>query len=181
MVVEHACLQVWSRSVQPQSCFLLSKRPTASFGRGCGFPMTTTSCRCLRTSRRRYRTVRPFSLPPLESSNSTERAVRYMRLMAMTAIAPSLVVFCISSFYDAGRGHQRALKQSKLVEPSAIEALRAIPLHDGIVLTNELRYDRNISRLLPLLNTWAPAIFGHPFWSNNFILHLQSPSLVERS
>lgn len=105
---------------------------------------------------------------------------RYSRLMAAAAIALSLALFCASSWYAVVPGHQLALKEAKTVERPAIEALRVIPLHDGVVLTNELSFDAHTSRHLPLLNTWAPAVFGHQFWANDFMFNLDAPDLVQR-
>jgi hypothetical protein len=55
------------------------------------------------------------------------------------------------------------------VPPDATAALSTIPVKGAIIVTNEIRYGDNVERHLPMMNAWAPAVFGHQFWASNFM------------
>jgi hypothetical protein len=56
----------------------------------------------------------------------------------------------------------------KTISPTTRAAVEAIPRGNELVLTNELGFDRQ-RPYVPLLNVWAPALYGHRFWASAFM------------
>ena len=90
---------------------------------------------------------------------------RVVRRVLVVVVAASLLNVSWRSFDGTFLPPSRTLK---IISHSAIEALEAIPLERSVIFTNDCEYD-HVQRHLPLMNAWAPAIFGHQFWACNFM------------
>jgi hypothetical protein len=67
----------------------------------------------------------------------------------------------------------------RIVSDSAVEALRAAKDDPGLILTNDLRYQPG--HHLPLMNPWAPQLFGQQFYASNFMyFSFAYPDVLER-
>lgn len=101
---------------------------------------------------------------------------RFSTFLLGAMVATALV----SSALLSGPRFRTALDRSKRVEPNAIRALERIPVDGTVVLTNDLAYDEDLAPQHPLMNSWAPALFGHQFWVADFMFDLHYPGLEER-
>lgn len=60
---------------------------------------------------------------------------------------------------------------TKRVSADAVAALGSIPVDGSLLLSNDCSYDPVVERHLPLMNAWAPALFGHRFWACDFMFN----------
>lgn len=62
-------------------------------------------------------------------------------------------------------------RTTKAVSPDAAAALASIPVRESVILSNDCAYDAYVETQLPLMNAWAPALYGHQFWACNFMFN----------
>lgn len=96
-----------------------------------------------------------------------------MRVLAASSACGAVFVFVGSAIFATVSSHTKLLRTSKVVERAAVDALRSIPVEGSVILTNELAFDERTASHLPLMNAWAPAVFGQQFWANDFMYNLQ--------
>lgn len=75
--------------------------------------------------------------------------------------------FCIWQSYHASLGMLPA--SMKTISNSTSQALAAIPVPHSVILTNECAYDREVELHMPLMNAAMSAVYGHQFWTCNFM------------
>lgn len=103
-----------------------------------------------------------------------------LRLAATSMLVISLTIAVGMSVFNATIGHATNINRSKLVNIEASEALRRIPVNGAVIMTNDLAYDEKSAPHLPMMNAWAPALYGHQLWASNFMYSLQYQDLIER-
>jgi hypothetical protein len=89
-----------------------------------------------------------------------------VRAVAGGVILVSIVLVGWRSYDQTFGALPRTVRWTPL---DATAALSAIPVKGAIIVTNEIRYADDGERHLPLMNAWAPAVFGHQFWASNFM------------